>query len=327
MTQVTSLLLQNFSNMELHTSLYCYYPKYKAIAYYLYSVITFAFKLFNVKQKCIIHLIIGSSGDAIRSVPYIWLSKMAGKKICAQYHTNAHNIFSKIFFGTTLVMNALFKLDIHCFLSKRLKLGFDEVYPYVYRSTIISNALGKEWIDAKVLNSKERYRDIVFLGRWCQEKGVDDLIAAMSKIKTDVRCEFYTDYVPREVCYKNCKLFPWVNEAEVLNIMSTSKLLVLPSYAEAYPTVLLEAAACGTPFLATNIGGIPDIVEQSGAGRLFEVGNIDMMVNAINDILSDETKWQEMSKNGKAWVHTLTVDNIKKEWQFVYSMLCHSLYI
>ena len=103
--------------------------------------------------------------------------------------------------------------------------------------------------------------------------------------------------------------------------MKTAKLLILPSYAEAYPTVLLEAAACGTPFLASDIAGIPDIVEESGGGRLFEVGNVTMLAKAVDEMLTDEVKWQELSRNGKTWVRTLAEDKIKKQWVDVFRQL------
>lgn len=321
-TQVTSVLLQNFENMELHPSLYCYSPKYKAIICYLFSVLTFACKICRIKQRSIIHLIIGSSGDAIRSVPYIWLSRIMRLKLCVQYHTSAENILSKIssIFLFTLVKNSLQRLDVHCFLSKRLKNGFDEVLPNRFQSKIIPNALDKKWIETQVLSKNKRNRDIVFLGRWSWEKGVEDLLACMAKVKSDVCCEFYSNHIPPEV-YKNCQFFPWVNETDVMKIMQTAKLLVLPSYAEAYPTVLLEAAACGTPFLASNIGGIPDIAEASGGGRVFDVGNVKMMAEIIDEMLADEVKWIEMSNNGKEWITTLSEENIKKKWQKVYSLL------
>lgn len=324
-TQVTGVLLQNFKNMELHPSLSCYRPKYKALALYLISVLKFGGKIIRNDRQWIIHLIIGSSGDAIRAVPYILLSKWRGLRICIQYHTDADHIFPMISSGflCALVRNALSRVDIHSFLSRRLKIEFDKFFPNNYQSRIIPNAIGKKWIDAVVLPKEDRWRDIVFFGRWSWEKGVHDLVECMGKVKSDVCCEIYTNHIPPEV-YKNCKIFPWVNELEVMDIMRTAKLVVLPSYAEAYPTVLLEAAACGTPFLASNIGGIPDIVEKSGGGRCYEVGNISILAEIIDEMLTDEPMWVEMSKNGKAWIATHAEDVIKKKWQDVYCMLEHA---
>lgn len=324
-TQVTSVLIQSFKNMELHPSLYCYTPKYKALSLYLFSVLKFAVKIFRIDRRTIIHLIIGSSGDSIRAVPYILLSKWMGLKICTQYHTSVDKLFPKNSsnFLLTLIKNALGRVDIHCFLSKRLKRGFDQFFPHDYKSRIIPNALGKKWIEATVLPREERCRDIVFFGRWSWEKGIDDLLACMAQIKSDVCCEIYSNHVPTEA-YKNCKIFHWVNEAEVMEIMRTARLVILPSHAEAYPTVLLESAACGTPFLASNIAGIPDIVEESSGGRCFDVGNISMLTDLVDEMLTDETKWMEMSKNGKIWIAIHTEDKIKKQWQDVYGLLGHS---
>lgn len=321
-TYVTNILLNNFTNMKLHPYLYCYSPKYKAIAYYLFSVCKFAVILCNIYQRNIIHLVIGSTGDVIRSVPYIWLSKIMGLKVCAQYQKSADIVFEKI---TPNLLKSLIKttfklVNIHCFPSKRLKLCFEANFPYSIKSMIIPNAPGDNWINIPVLPRKERYRDIVFLGRWSWEKGVNDLVESMSRIKSDVICEIYTDVVPTEA-YKNCTFHSWVDEKELMDILRTAKLLVLPSYAEAYPTVLLDAAACGTPFIASDVAGIPDIAEESGAGCVFEVGKISRLTDLIDQMLADEMTWQEMSRNGKAWSKSLTEENIKRQWLDLYSLL------
>lgn len=324
MTQVTKVLLKNFENMELHPYKICYYPKIKALYCYVLSIIKFVIKIVAGSRKCntIVLLQIGSANDSIRAVPYIWLSKLMNLKICTQYHTSTDKLFNDLSSGllSLITKSALQLVDIHCFLSRCLETRFTELYPYKTNSRIIPNSLDEKWILQQVLPKEARNRDIVFLGRWCWEKGVDDLIECMAKVKANVTCEFYTDHVPT-IHYKNCQMFPWANEAEVLSIIQTAKLVVLPSYTEAYPTVLLEAAACGTPFLASNVGGIPDIVEESGGGRVFEAGNISKMVEIIDELLNDDDKWHEMSRNGKAWVKTLSEKNIKKLWLDVFGPL------
>jgi len=316
-THVTRILMQNFEKMELHPSLYCYSPKYKAVFLYLYSVLKFAGRVVFLRKKRpgFVLLIIGSPGDAVRAIPFIWVSYFLKIKLCAQYHKSGDVIFAGISwtFLRKVVVTALREIKIHCFLSRRLKDDFEKMLPYQIESAVIPNALEKKWIDIEPLPFNKRYRDVVFFGRWSSEKGVEDLIQCMSQISSSVNCEIYANNVPNEK-FQNCKVFPWVGESEVMEIMRTAKLLVLPSYAEAYPTVLLEAAACGTPFLASDIAGIPDIVEQSEGGGVFEKGNVAMLRQNIEVILEDKNAWQKMSRSGKAWVKTLSVKRIKKQW-------------
>lgn len=323
MTHVTKVLMNNFSNMELHPYKVCYRPKCKALYCYLQSVVTFINKIYVGRHKCniIILLQIGSPSDLIQSLPFIWLSKLLNCKVCTQYHKSADNLYKSapLYAIASMVNRSLRLVDVHCFLSKRLKDSFAQMFPYSFNSRTIPNALGEKWISSRVLPWEKRHRDIVFLGRWSWEKGVNDLVKCMDIVKSDVVCEFYSDHIPAE--HNKCKFLSWATEAEVMQIIRTAKLLVLPSYAEAYPTVLLEAAACGTPFLASNIAGIPDIVEESQGGRIFEVGDVAGMAWTIDEMMNDVNIWNEMSRNGKGWVNNICEKNVKKLWVDLFNSL------
>jgi glycosyltransferase involved in cell wall biosynthesis len=66
-------------------------------------------------------------------------------------------------------------------------------------------------------------------------------------------------------------------------------LFVLPSYSEGVPIVLLEAAACGTPFVASRVGGVPEIAHL-GASRLVPAGDAEALAEAIRAALADRPK-------------------------------------
>jgi L-malate glycosyltransferase len=81
---------------------------------------------------------------------------------------------------------------------------------------------------------------------------------------------------------------------EVLNI---SDLFMLPSSSESFGLAALEALACGVPVIATNKGGIPEVVEHGKSGYLSKVGDFkDMSKNAIS-ILNDEKNHLEFKNN------------------------------
>jgi teichuronic acid biosynthesis glycosyltransferase TuaC len=79
-----------------------------------------------------------------------------------------------------------------------------------------------------------------------------------------------------------------VEQNQLAVCYSAADILVLPSSREGWPNVLLESMACGTPVVATRVGGIPEIVTSASAGRLMPEQNAASLVTAVADL------WQQM---------------------------------
>jgi glycosyltransferase involved in cell wall biosynthesis len=71
---------------------------------------------------------------------------------------------------------------------------------------------------------------------------------------------------------------------ELAAFMNAVDLLVLPSHAEGVPNVVLEALACGTPVVATAVGGIPEVLHEA-AGALVPARDITALANAMAEVL------------------------------------------
>ncbi len=316
-SKVTDLLVDNMNEMELHPILICYHPRLESLLRTFFSFICFLTKLlYKIRKYNTIVVIIGSSGDAIRTLPFIWLSFLLQKNTCIHFHKSTDIILDKIKsqYVIDLILKTWQKVSLHCFLSNNLEYQHKKIVNYEINSIVIPNAISEKWLNTVPLPYSKRRRDVVFFGRWSWEKGVLDLTAAMNKTKYDGLCEIYSN-APANVKYDKCVLSPWVDENKVYEIMKNAKLLVLPSYAEAYPTVLLEAVSCGTPFIASNIAGIPDIACESECGMLFEPGDVEDLTNKIDLILGDESMWNKLSKNNRTWIETHTIENITNKWR------------
>jgi glycosyltransferase involved in cell wall biosynthesis len=74
--------------------------------------------------------------------------------------------------------------------------------------------------------------------------------------------------------------------AEVARLMAESAVVVLPSRAESFGAVLVEALACGTPVVATRCGGPEDIVNDA-VGKLVPVGDPEALTEALAVVLAD----------------------------------------
>jgi glycosyltransferase involved in cell wall biosynthesis len=78
----------------------------------------------------------------------------------------------------------------------------------------------------------------------------------------------------------------WASGAEVQKHVVASRALVLPSFAEGLPVVIMEAFALGRPVVSTYIAGIPELVEPMKSGWLVPAGAIDPLVDAMDEALS-----------------------------------------
>ena len=91
-----------------------------------------------------------------------------------------------------------------------------------------------------------------------------------------------------------------LDDATYRSALAAADVLVLPSEWEAFGIVLAEAAACGTPAVATRVGGAPDVVVDNVTGRLVEYGSDEQLARAIGDLLADPAKRARMGAAGKA---------------------------
>ena len=82
------------------------------------------------------------------------------------------------------------------------------------------------------------------------------------------------------------KLTGWIPHDELPDYLNELKLVVLPSYTEGLPNVMLEAMACGTPVLATPVGGVPDIIKDGETGFIMENNSPEYIAENIERVLN-----------------------------------------
>ena len=88
--------------------------------------------------------------------------------------------------------------------------------------------------------------------------------------------------------------------ASVDELLACADLLLLPSETESFGLAALEAMACGAPVIATDVGGIPEVVDHGETGYLFPVGAVQEMADAAVELLLDGERHKRFAAAGRA---------------------------
>lgn len=90
--------------------------------------------------------------------------------------------------------------------------------------------------------------------------------------------------------------------ADLDRILPHFDLLVLPSYTEGLPNVVLESFGAGVPVVATAVGGTPEVIDDGASGYLVPPGNADTMAERIGTALDNADELPEMGRMGRLCV-------------------------
>ncbi len=91
-------------------------------------------------------------------------------------------------------------------------------------------------------------------------------------------------------------------EEETLAEIARADLLVLSSFMEGLPIVLMEAMAVGVPVVASRVAGIPELVEDGETGLLFTPSDWDELATRIDSLLGDEALQARLTEQARAKV-------------------------
>jgi N-acetyl-alpha-D-glucosaminyl L-malate synthase BshA len=81
--------------------------------------------------------------------------------------------------------------------------------------------------------------------------------------------------------------------------LATADIMLLPSQLESFGLAALEAMACEVVPIATNVGGLPEVLEHGKTGYLAEVGDVEEMSRCAIDLLSNDEKLKQMAVEGR----------------------------
>ena len=97
----------------------------------------------------------------------------------------------------------------------------------------------------------------------------------------------------------------WGPISDMNSVLSSATIVVLPSYREGLPKVLIEAAACGRPVITTDVPGCRDSIQQGITGVLVPPYDAESLANAVHDLLSDPVRCKAMGESGRKFAESV----------------------
>lgn len=150
---------------------------------------------------------------------------------------------------------------------------------------------------------------VLFIGGFdAFKKGILDVFSAIKQINnidssihfvitSSKKLEVPTEYTIHEL--KNTIYYEWLPNEEMKKLFLTSDIFILPSYDEGLPYTLVEAMAYGLPVITSNVGGIPELVENNANGFIITPGDVDSLIDRILYLINHKDIRTSMSKNNK----------------------------
>lgn len=165
---------------------------------------------------------------------------------------------------------------------------------------------------------------LLFVGRLDAVKGVPLLIDAVARLRADhpdLQLVVVGDG-PARAELENAssdlgeavRFLGYRSQDEVAAILRETDMLVLPSFAEGVPVVLMEAMAARLPVVTTQVGGIGELVEDGVSGFICPPGDIETLVARIDTLLRDADLSARMGKAGRAKVVAEFTSDAEAAW-------------
>jgi glycosyltransferase involved in cell wall biosynthesis len=302
-----SAVLVNYQGSEFWAKCKCVHfascrdwgSKWSRIIYSIWRFCVF-FQTVLVQRPAAVSIHTSAHGSYYRKFVYVLISRLLAIPVFIHIHPASFlEFFAEGNILTRYAVTLSFKQsECLILLSENVLKQFHAILPGV-RMAVIPNP-----IDIELYGSKKRapmkgnYR-ILFMGWIVREKGVYDIVDAMPEVVNrfpqveflfagNKEIEQLKKMIEDRHLSQHAKVLGWVDLKHKLNLLLTSRLLLLPSYTEGIPNVILEAMASGLPTITTPVGGIPSVFIEGETGYFVPPGNTRELTARITQMLDDD---------------------------------------
>ncbi|NEU09995.1 glycosyltransferase family 4 protein [Flavihumibacter sp. R14] len=315
-------------------------PTYRYDTNNLKKALFFGLQLFKVirylvtnKQVELIHIHGSVYGSLYRKFLIGLIAKSVfGKKIVNHLHSGAYDSFYN---NSTIVGKNVIRRYFE--LSDAIITVSHPVKDYVSSQFSIANIHVINNVIAKAFAKRNEIRpsiiSLLFLGLVGNNKGIFDLLEVLgdhreyfkSKIRLIIggngELDRLISTIKENGLEEIVEFKGWVSGQSKQKLLLEADIFILPSYSEGMPISILEAMSYGMPIIATQVGGIPQIVKHDLNGRLVRPGDLMALYQAINYYLVFPNRIQEHGEVSLRIIQEYSPETVMPKVEALYKSL------
>ncbi|MFD1849514.1 N-acetyl-alpha-D-glucosaminyl L-malate synthase BshA [Oceanobacillus bengalensis] len=237
-----------------------------------------------------------------------------------------------------MIKHGIEQSDAVTAVSKSLVRQTQEMLHVNKEISVIYNFVNeKEYYPKEGASLKKQYgiasdeKVLIHISNFRKVKRVQDIVRTFQKIGQQMKCKlllvgdgpeyFSTVQLVRELELENHVLFLG-KQNNISDLLSISDLMLLLSEKESFGLVLLEANVCKVPCIATNVGGIPEVIDHGKTGYLVDLGDIEKASRYALDLLTNASKLEQFSENAYMYARQhFASQKIVKQYLNVYDRI------
>ena len=246
-------------------------------------------------------------------------AKRKNKLVCVTDHGGGYFKLSKLF---PLIGKSVDRYMLVSHYSHKKFARYKEDYQVIYGGVDISKFYPLDI---------ERENKVLFVGKILRVKGIDNLIKAVQGLDTKLHVDaklLDKEYLKllMNLDRNNKTTFNFnAIDKDLINEYNSALVTVLPSLSEIFPLVMLESMACGTPVICTDVGGMPEIVEDGENGFIVPLNNSPKSLEKrIDYFIDNPEESRRMGENArKKILKDFTWDAVARRCIEGYTELSH----
>lgn len=263
-------------------------------------------------EAAMLHVNLGDRGSIARKGSLLLFAKMLGLRTVLHLHAaeleqfyasaspQKRRFIAKPFRAADciIVLGNRYRRWLH----ETLQIGLDNIH-------ILNNGVAAPHVERKPVQPGAP-QTILFLGNLIERKGVSDLLHALASLPKDVApwravlggggdVEGYQAIANNLGIASAVEFAGWVDRPGAIELIGKASFLVLPSYDEGLPLVILEAMGMGLPVICSPVGVIPEVLADGETALFVDPGDRNALAAQIAKLLGDRPLQSALSVRAK----------------------------